>query len=236
MELMDRPHRLCNHSSRRHVLAGMAGAILGGCSLLPAYVYYFKINVYATIDGIKRVGTTTIRSEWYHGLGLDSGQKWVGHNYGDAITIAHDGERYVFALLGTIQGQEAGLNIDESLFLQYFPSPSSDNDGQELFQKMATLSGEQEIPRRDWPIVVGFTDVNVISTASFLGQESTQVMLDNVTFAVTDGPESNELPKKLLWFSQLGKFHPLDPAHPPQTLPAYQQLVPTNIHANGEQL
>lgn len=226
--------------SRRHVLISAPAFILAGCGVLTrSYVINFKFTLYLLLNGIERTASTVIRARWVDTLGLnDSGERWSGSIKGDAICMDLGGRRALLGLLGTLQGQQNGLSLSLGSLFSYTPNGHYTSDDVRLFDELKQLKGEHDLPKRNWPILMYFSDLKDLKTGKFLSLEDNPLVPDidleatRFTFAVTDEQYSSGLAERLRWFDQLGTFK-ANLLQPPQTLPAFEQIQPQNIRAVG---
>jgi hypothetical protein len=137
-------------------------------------------------------------------------------------------------VLGRMNTHETAFHIDTALLRSFVPN-TYDED---LYKRFGSLSGEMDIPKWDWPMIIGFSDIHDLKTAQILwpvrtSEAGPELEIERFTIESTDEHERSTLPDRLPWFYQLGKFR-VDQALPPSTLPAYEQLEPINVHADGQ--
>jgi hypothetical protein len=227
------------------IVAGSAIA-LSSCGILTkSYTFYFKMTLTALFNGDEHIGSTIIKGRWVDTLGVgDVSERWVGHFTGDAIFIDLGSRRALIGLLGPVGNQPAAFGISNGLLLSIARSiaPASvagAGDGSQVFEALKGFRGEQEMPKKNYPVMAYLEDVDDIQSAQIVYPEPENafgptVGVSGFSLALTDGPASSGLAGRLPWYRFLGTFPPA-PAHEQthNTAPAYQMIMPPNIHEGG---
>lgn len=227
-------------TTRRSFAKSLAALPCAGCSYFAkSYTFNFKVTLEAIVDGVRHEGATVIRSLWLDNLTAFDTRRWSSKAYGDAILLDLGGSKRLLAILGGMQKQSAEFHISERLFLSYIPRPSTKDGGRELFERMGALSGDMPIPRRDWPSILYFSDINDLKSAEVAWPvpqaEAPEVEIIRFTLRNTNEREASLLPKQLPWFHSLETF-PRNFGMSADKWPVYVQLDRRNVHVDGSSL
>jgi len=190
---------------RRAVLGVLLGGvlgILGGCTLFSGS-YRFKMTVEVETPQGLRTGSSVIQVTAYKTAALTSEEKRGGGGLSGQAVVVDLPSGSLFVLLKMPQ---AGESLGAAATLALLPDTKRGNVDAYI-AAVKTLGGwladyKAELPRKDWPLIVRFRNINDPRTVEEVDPET--VGVKRILLETTDDPVGTGIEKRMpIWFGRL---------------------------------
>lgn len=244
------------------IAAGVAALTTTACNGQQTWTLKYKLRIRVFANGRSCESENFFRSTYWRvpSTSLNQTRTFHAQAWGEAVAIDVGRGQWIFALLDTVSGVGADHRfspLDERLITQTIPDAppeASAFSSGELYDMALRMQGEQDLPRRSWPLFARFENLTDLASVqplriegeryrpspgipplqSFEAAYGRGARIEKITVEMTNQNPTQRLGRLLPWLAEIQGANRTDTVRGPRLGTLYQNLQHRNFVMDGD--